>query len=706
MSRYVTCLRPFALAVLTGLLLGGVAMAQKGPKEKFSFPQLHKVEMPQVQKVVLNNGMKLYLVEDRQYPTIDLRAMVGVGSIYEPAEKLGLASITGTVLRTGGTETQTGDEIDRLLEKLGASVETGVGEGSGYVYVSVLKEDIDKGVEMLADILMHPAFRQDKIDLAKIEARSMISRRNDDIWSISNREYNSLIYGKASPYARYPEYATIEAINRDDIVGFYERYFHPNNIIFAAWGDFKASDLQKKLEAAFAKWPATKVELPPKPKVEYDFKYTVSFVQKSDVNQSHIHMGHIGGLMNNPDYPALTIMSQIFSYDRMFKVMRTKEGLTYAPWGYFGANYDHPGVFSCGTQTKSQSTVYAVRLMLKEVKRMTEEEVTDEELARAKDTYLNSFVFNFDSKAKIVNRLMTYAFYDYPLDFIERLKEGVEKVTKADVLRAAQKYLRPDQLQILVVGKKEDFDEPLTALGSVNEIDISIPMPKVETAPAATPESLEKGKALFDKAAEASGGLDAFRKIKNLWGKADLVQVTPMGEMKMEVETANVYPDRVYQSMLTPMGAVAMALVGEEGWMKSPQGTMPMQDAIKKNIKESLLRDPVFLFAHARGLRVQHLGERTFADGKAIDLLVAGREGTFHLYLDPVTNMPKGASYQTVGREGPANVEEVYSDYRDVSGVKMPFKTVASQDGKKVSETTFKEMRVNGPVDRKWFDKK
>ncbi len=460
---------------LMGFLLNNIAIAQKGPKDQFTFPQLHKIEMPSVKKAVLKNGMKLYLVEDHQYPTIDLRAMVGVGSIYEPADKIGLASITGTVLRTGGTDTRTGDEIDLLLETLGASVETSIDQGSGYVYVSVLKEDIDKGIEILADILMHPAFRQEKIDLAKIEQRSMISRRNDNVWEITGREFGSLIYGKTHPYARYSEYANIDAITREEIVAFYKKYFHPNNIIFAAWGDFKSEDLQKKLENVFAGWPATKIELPAKPKVDYDYKYTVNYVQKPDLNQTHIQMGHIGGMMNDPDYPALTIMNQILSRDRMFKVIRTQEGLTYAPWGYFGAEYDHLGVFNCGTQTKSQSTVYAIRLMLKEVKRMTEEQVTDEELVRAKDSYLNGFVFNFDSKAKIVNRMMTYAYYNYPMDFIDRIKEGVEKVTKSDILRVAKKYLHPDEIQILVVGKQEDFDEPLSVLGQVNEIDITIP---------------------------------------------------------------------------------------------------------------------------------------------------------------------------------------------------------------------------------------
>ncbi|NUO79618.1 insulinase family protein [candidate division KSB1 bacterium] len=469
----------FLLCLTIGLFtLGGVAnvaLGQKSPKDKFTFPPLSPIVMPDIEKVELKNGMQLLLVEDQQYPTIDLRAMIGVGSIYEPADKIGLAAITGTVLRTGGTEKMTGDEIDQVVETLGATIETSVGQGSGYVNVSVLKEDIDKGLEILADLLMHPAFRQEKIDLAKIEQRAFISRRNDNIWSITNREFNALIYGKTHPYARYPEYATIDAISRDDLVAFYQKYFHPNNIVFAAWGDFKTAALKKKLETAFAKWQPAKIDFPPKPNVDYQYQYTMNFVSKPDVNQTHILMGHIGTMLNNPDYPALTVMNQILSYERMRKVLRTQEGLTYAPWGYFGAEYDHPGVFNCGTQTKSASTVYALRLMLREVKRMTQQEVTDEELARAKDSYLNGFVFNFDSKAKVINRLMTYAYYDYPMDFIEQTKNGVEKVTKAEVLRVAKKYLQPDKLQILVVGNQAAFDEPLSCLGEMKEIDIKIP---------------------------------------------------------------------------------------------------------------------------------------------------------------------------------------------------------------------------------------
>ncbi|MCK4430830.1 MAG: insulinase family protein, partial [Candidatus Aminicenantes bacterium] len=160
--------------------------------------------------------------------------------------------------------------------------------------------------------------------------------------------------------------------------------------------------------------------------------------------------------------------------------IRTDEGLAYSVWGSYGAGYQSPGIFSCGAQTKSESTIYAIELMFQELKKIKEKEVSDEELAKAKDQFLNSYVFNFDSRARVVNRLMTYAFYDYPLDFMEKVKKGVEKVTKKDVLRVARIYLRPDKVQILVVGNKDKFDKPLSTLGKVNVINITIPSAKAK----------------------------------------------------------------------------------------------------------------------------------------------------------------------------------------------------------------------------------
>ena len=212
MKRKNVLLAGVALAVAVGGILP--VSAQVKSYKDIKYPTLNEIVIPHVEKVELANGMKLYLVEDHELPIINLSARVRVGSIFEPADKVGLAGITGEVMRTGGTATRTGDELDDELESLAASVETSIGETSGRAFMSVLKEDIDIGVAILADVLMNPEFREDKLDLAKVEAKSGISRRNDDPNGIVTREFGRIIYGKDSPYARIPEYDTIENISR------------------------------------------------------------------------------------------------------------------------------------------------------------------------------------------------------------------------------------------------------------------------------------------------------------------------------------------------------------------------------------------------------------------------------------------------------------------------------------------------------------
>lgn len=449
--------------------------------EKLTYPTLNDIVVPQVQRVTLPNGMRLFLLEDHELPLIYVSARIRAGSIYEPADKVGLASMTGEVMRTGGTTSKTGDELDEELERIAASVETGIGLSSGSASVSVLKDDLDRGLAILADVLMHPAFRPEKIELAKMQIRSSIARRNDQPGSIASREFRKLIYGPESLYARHTEYATIDNITRDDLVAFHKRFYGPNNMMLAVWGDFDANQMIDKIEKAFADWEQIDLDLPATPEVDYVWRSSVNLVSKPEINQSNIYLGHIGGLMSDPDYFALTVMNQILGggfTGRLFKNVRSRQGLAYSVYGRYSSGLDHPGQCYVGCQTKSASTVHAIRAMIDEIEKITKEEVTDEELAVAKDSFLNSFVFNFDSKGEIIRRLMTYEYYGYSSDFLQKTKDSVEKVTKADILRVARAHLKPETLQILVVGNPDDFDESLSVLGQIKTVDVTIPTPQ------------------------------------------------------------------------------------------------------------------------------------------------------------------------------------------------------------------------------------
>ena len=681
------------IILILALAVSACLWAQKGPKDPFQFAQLNPLKMPNVEQVTLKNGLRLLLVEDRSLPTIDMRGIFYAGSVYDPAEKAGLASITGEVLRSGGTEKLNGDQLDRELETMAASVETGMDDESAYIQVSMLKENLDRVLALTADILRRPVFAQEKIDLAKITLRTVISRRNDNVAVIANREFNKLIYGSGSPFSRQAEYATVDAVSREDIVGYYKTYFHPNRMLLAVWGDFNAKLMVKKIEARFGDWPAVSTPKPELPAVDYPFANTVNVIQKTDVNQSNIMLGHIGGRMDSPDFPALTLMNRILSFDRMFKTVRTDEGLAYSVWGDYGAGFRTPGVFSAGAQTKSGSTVKAITLMLKEIRRISEQEVSDEELTRAKDQFLNSYSFLFESKAQVINRMLTYAYYGYPLDFAQRIFKKIEAVGKTDILNAAKQCLKPGQLQILVVGKQEDFDQPLSSLGTVNTIDITIPVPKTDAGPAASAESLARGREIFERAVQAMGGSERIKAIKTTLSKGDLVTQG----MAMAVEGLMAYPDRIRFTLNTPGGQMVMKVNGAKGKAETPQGSFTLPEAQVKPMLENILRDPIYVIQNLDRYQVQFAGEKKFADADAFDLLLSGPVSC-HYLVDQKSLQIVGCRYQGMTQSGPADMEDSYADFRVVDGISFSFKSVSKAGGQVASEMNVTEIKVNVAV--------
>ena len=463
------------------LLLACAALAQpaKPPASyrDLKFPPPARIKAPEPLRFQLANGLVVYLMEDHELPTIAMNAMVRAGSFWEPVSKAGLAGICATVMRTGGSTTRNGDQLDRELDRLGASVEvysSGDNSNAGFF---ALKEDLDKALPILADILQHPAFPEDKIELAKIDARATIDRRNDDPGGIASREYNRAMYGKDSPFAHQTEYATINAITRDDLVAFHKQFYQPESIIVGAWGDFDSKAMRAKIEHAFGDWQRGGRERPKIPAAEVQGKGGVYLIDKEDATQSTVVAGLPGGRMDDPDFFAATVMNNILGNgfaSRLFAHVRTEQGLAYAIGSSWDANYEYTGTFNASGGSKSETTVKFIRAIQREIQRMSQDAVTPTELARGKDNILKGIAFDFDSTAKIATRLMMYEYYGYPRDFLEKYQEGIAKVTADDVMRVAKKYLN-GELAIVVVGKAKDFDAPLTSLGKVTAVDITIP---------------------------------------------------------------------------------------------------------------------------------------------------------------------------------------------------------------------------------------
>jgi len=444
------------------------------------YPSLNQIAIPEVEEIKLDNGMRLYLLEDKTLPLIQASVRIHGGSYLDPADKIGLAELCGDLLRSGGTEKYSSDELDELLESIGGSAETSIDVIAGSLKLSMLSSYTELAMEVMAEILQRPVFEQAKFEQLMISARSSISRRNDRPANIGDREFDKIIYGKDSPYARHPEYATLKAISRDDLKAFHQRVFRPENVQMAIWGDIDSKKIVELVNKHFGVWEKGKEPLPEFPKVDYQFDTRTSFVDLPDVSQSNVYIGHLGGRLTDEDHPHRIVMNNILGVgfgSRLFKQVRSKAGLAYSVYGVFTANLSYPGTFYNYVSTKTESTVKAIRMIIEEIKRIQSEEPTAEELKLGRDRYLNTFVFNFDSKGKIIERLVYYDFFGLPKDFLNKQMEMVKTTTAADVTAAAKKYLKPESLRILVVGAANKLDEPLAALknGEPQAIDITIP---------------------------------------------------------------------------------------------------------------------------------------------------------------------------------------------------------------------------------------
>lgn len=706
-------LRKTAFGTLALLLLAlPVFAAAKKPRvvDTLVFPKLNDIRMPKVERATLPDGLKVILVEDHEFPVVEMRILVRGGKVAEPQGKAGLSELFGQVHRTGGTRSMDGDRVDEFLERIGAKIESSVSDAYGTLSAKMLKENLNDVLPLYVEFLSEPDFAEDKVELAKTHLYGVIARRNDEVMGLARREILKVIYGAASPYARQFEYADVDGLTREDLLAFHRTYYRPDNAVLAVWGDFDTAAMKDRLARAFAGWKAEG----PRPEIPEPFLFppepSIHYIEKKDVEQTFLFAGHLGLRQDDPDFPAVNMLSEILGgsmASRLFTQIRTLKGLAYGAGGYMVPAYDHPGVFYFYTSTKPSTTAEALKTLLEELNRIRTEPVTEEELDRAKQGYLNAYAFEFDSTSKIVNRLLTYDFYGYPPDFNTRLKDAIEKVTREDVLHAAKKHLHVDQLAILAIGVQEKFDRPLSEFGKVQVLDVTIPEPPVkETVPEATPESLAQGKALLLKAA---AGEKAVRTFRDLTTQGTSTLHTQMGDMDLRVKTVLALPGRSHSTLQTPMGAMTQVFDGERGWMAAGGRHRDHSASNVAEMKQGIWLDGGFVLLWRAlfdgQVEAQALGKTTFEGQEAEEVLLKAPVEKIRLYLLPGGKTILGSRRRAMTQEGPKVLTEVYSDYREVSGLQIPFKTVQKEGDQVLAVQTIETAAVNAGFDPKLFER-
>jgi zinc protease len=451
------------------------------PWEKIPVPPLHAFKPQQPKRIELKNGIVLFLQEDHELPFINGSVFIPGGSRDEDSAKAGMIDLYGQTWRTSGTEKMDGDAMDDLLEAKAAHIETSGDVDSTALSWDSLKGDADQVYGLAMELLFHPRFSGEKLQLAQQQEATGIVRRNDDESDIANREAEKLVYGANGPYTHQPEIATIGAVTLADLNAWHDRSVK-GKLLIAVSGDFNPTEMEAKLRATFEPLPAVK-PLPARHDAFHDPSKALYFINKEDVNQSNIEIMGLGTDRHNADVPALAVMNDILGGgfgSRLFQKVRTELGLAYAVGGGFGFDYDHPGTFRVMVLTKSASTVDATKAALGEIAGLSEKPATEVELKRSKDEILNSFLFRYDTREKVLAETIRLEFYGYPPNYLETYKSALEKVTLADVNAAAKKYIHPDKLAVLVVGNGTEIKPALDELGmgTAHPIDITIPQPQ------------------------------------------------------------------------------------------------------------------------------------------------------------------------------------------------------------------------------------
>ena len=660
------------------------------------YPPLPPLKIPEPVEATLSNGMKILLLEDHELPLVSGAALIRTGNLFDPANKRGLAGLTGEVLRSGGTMTKTGDQLDQDLENVAASIESQIGETNATLTFSCLKDNTDQVLGLVRDLLATAEFRQDKVDLAKTQTRSGISRRNDDADGIADREFSDIVYGRNTPYGWRVEYSDIDNIQRQDLINFYHRYYFPANVTFEIYGDFSATELKAKLEQIFGSWKYTQPPVPAFPKVIEKAEPGVFLASKDDTTQTFFNVGELGGELRDKDYPALEVAAEILGggfSSRLFRNVRTAHGWAYSISASWSANYDHPGTFVISGSTQSVHTVDTLKAVGQELEKIRTAEVTDDELQSAKDTVLNGFVFNFDRPSKTINRLMTYQYYGYPKDFIFQYQKAIAAVTKADVLRVAGKYFQPKNLTYVAVGNPKDFGTPLASLGiKVEPIDLTIPEPKPEAAQAAppTPATLAKGKELLQRVQQALGGADKLAAVKDLQSHADVEAFTPGVSIKVKQTNSFIAPSIIRQDNELPVFKQSEYYDGKSGWLASVQGVRGLSQPLINQIRGEVFRQWPNLMMSDRE------ADRTVNSAAGGVLDISSKDGeSIRLIVDEKTGVPLKLSFQQSPGEGGSAIEEVFSDWRDVDGIRLPFHWDVMQGDKKAAGVTVNDYKIN-----------
>jgi zinc protease len=721
---------------------GAAAQVPDWPSERPPRPlPTREIDFPPYEIQTLPNGLRVVVVLHHEQPAVSMRLLVGAGSAAEPNEKLGLAQLLASLLDQG-TTTRSAQQFNDAIDSIGGAVGAGAGPDLTFVNMVMMKDSFEVGMRMLSDMVERPAFDPAEIDRQRQQQLSFLRVNLEDPAYLANATFDRLVYG-FNPYgvpdSGTPE--TLAGITRSDLAAFHQRYFAPNNTILAIVGDVTADEAFAMAEKVFGGWKPRDVARdgfvePPRA------ARRVVIIDKPGSVQTEIRVGNIGIPRNHPDFMALNLAIRILGGEgsnRLHQVLRTERGLTY------GAQADletrkESGNIMAETNTRSDATAEALRLIVDQMWKLQRERVSEGELASAKAYMTGSFPLTIEVPDAIALQVLNVVFFGLPLEELETFRQRVNRITVDDIERVARFYLKPDAVSVVLVGDASVFASELQGVGfgryeliPLGDLDLLSPDFKSAApaagarigragaftlrpagyrqsgggAPVPVTES-GKAQALLDEVIAAKGGLSTLRGIQTVKAVTTTTMVgpgAPQAGADIEITTYLQYPDRVRVETRGPYGVQTQVYDGRRGWVSDPGGVHDVPEAALRDMKSSLRRDTLTaLLAAARGeLNARLLPDVRDADGERLHALELSSPSLDPLILniDPRTHRIVKQSYTVEGPDRPL-VEELFSDYREVDGVSVAF-TAEVRAGNQVVKRRLEQITFNSGLDPELF---
>ena len=708
------------------------------PSERPPRPlQAREVKFPPYEIRTLPNGMQVVAVLHHEQPAVSMRLLVRVGSVHDPEGKTGIANLAATLLDQG-TTTKSAQQIADQIDSIGGALGTGSLSDLTFVNAIAMKDSFGPVMELLADVVRNPAFAPEEIDRQKQQVISTLQvSTNDPDW-VASVLFDRLVYGfhpYGLPNSGTPE--TMKAITREDLLAFHRRHFAPNNMILAIVGDVTSEEAFSTAQKVFGSWPrgevpALKAIEPPPP------TRRIVIVDKPDAVQTEIRAGMLAIPRNHRDYLAWDLAVKILGGEganRLHGVLRSQRGLTY------GASADtearkQAGDFVAETDTRTETTGEVLRLMVDEFSRLQREPPFERELAGVQDYVAGSFPLTIETPNDIATEVLNVLFYELPVEEIGTFPQRVKAVRPDDILRVARQYVRPDRLSIVLVGNASAFVQQLRSVGftqfeviPIEQLDLmaadlrrerpraSLSLPGADparlayqatAAPGAKAGGDPEALTLLKRVVDAKGGLEALKKVRTVTADADTSFHLQQGALPSTTRTYVAYPGRFRVDGKVQAVDVIYAYNAGKSWMRDPNGVRDAPPAMAADFAASVNRDtiPMLINATEGRLSVRGLPEEG-RDGRAFRVLeISGDQLTpVRLYVDDKGLIARQV-FQTPGVDGkPVATEEVFSDYRAVSGVQVPFRAELVANGRPILTRIIKTVSFNAPIADSMFER-